>query len=61
MVDPAPVDQAPLLALHEGLHENVVLVLPIEAESLQHSEARVSRVLQLAREKAGVCGGRGCG
>lgn len=61
MVDPAPVDQAPLLALHEGLHKNVVLVLPIEAESLQHRAARVSRVLQPAMERARVCGGRGCG
>lgn len=34
VVDPAPVDQAPLLVLHEGLHQDVVLVLPVEAERL---------------------------
>lgn len=39
VVDAAPVDQAPFLALHEGLHEDVVLILSVQAESLQHSKA----------------------
>lgn len=45
VVDPAPVDQAPFLVLHEGFHENLVLILLVQAESLQHSKLRVSKIL----------------
>lgn len=31
----AAVDQAPLLAIQESLHKNVVLIFPVEAEGLQ--------------------------
>lgn len=42
VVDPAPVNQAPFLALYEGLCKNLVLILLVQAERLQHSESRVS-------------------
>lgn len=47
VADPAPVDQAPFLELHEGLDENLVLVLLVQAEGLQHSR-HVSKALQPA-------------
>lgn len=39
VVDTAPVDQAPFLTFHEDPHENVVLILAVQAESLQQSKS----------------------